>query len=682
MLKCIINNQPVQVPQGSSIIEAFKRQGVEIAHYCWHPGLSVAGVCRLCMVDIEGIPKLQIACNTMVKEGMKISNQSEKVRQAVKWGLEFHLINHPLDCPICDQAGECELQEQYMRFGRYRPSMAEHKVKKRKVVDLGSKVVLDTERCILCTRCVRFTDEVSKTHELGIFNRGDRSEIGVFKDKPLENNYSLNTVDICPVGALTSREFRFQQRVWYLKTAPSVCTGCATGCSTFVDYNEEGVFRVRPRYNGQVNKHWMCDEGRGLYALPNKEGRLKRVEVSGLINEVSLDPGNPGGEGVSREESTIVPQRNTQQTLSFTENPSFPGKRESIPPNQQHSAGSSGADILKAPPLSLDIRESTRALEATCQALNHLRTHFVLTQTGKNKMEGSPPSQSQKVIQVTHKKAATTHALVLTAQYTLEEYEDIVCFFLNCLGVRESVYYWKNKPESFNDFDGLLCRGDKNPNTFGLLQVLGEKGLKGNNENGDHQTSSLSDKKQGLKQEDLFWKKRWHQLESRLKNREIHTVWVAGPENQAAYPDLKDKLKFLTTYCKHLIWWTAHPLPKKEAWIPHPKGMTEASVGRTKASAGRTEASAGRAKASAKSGALQDCVLWQIPAKTFFEKEGTYLNYRGLAQKTHPVKVMVPAALSLSESVQILKGQKPDLRPAFLKEDMKTNHFTSQKRAL
>ena len=274
-----INNKKVEVLEGTSIISAFKQAGEEIAHYCWHPGLSVAGVCRLCMVDIEGMPKLQIACNTEVKEGMVISNQTEKVKEAVRWGLEFHLINHPLDCPICDQAGECELQDQYMKFGRYRPGMAERKVKKRKVIDLGPKIVLDSERCILCSRCVRFTDEVSKTHELGIFNRGDRSEIGIFKDKPLNNNYALNTVDICPVGALTAKNFRFRQRVWYLKTAKSVCTGCSTGCNTYMDYNEEGVFRMRPRYNPQINRHWMCDHGRGLFSLPNPKGRLKTALV-------------------------------------------------------------------------------------------------------------------------------------------------------------------------------------------------------------------------------------------------------------------------------------------------------------------------------------------------------------------------------------------------------------------
>ncbi|MCJ8278093.1 MAG: 2Fe-2S iron-sulfur cluster-binding protein [Bdellovibrionales bacterium] len=225
MLKCKVNGKDIEVEEGTSVIQAFQQAGEDIAHYCWHPGLSVAGVCRLCMVEIEGNPRLQIACNTMVSEGMSVNNNSEMVKDAVKWGLDFHLINHPLDCPICDQAGECGLQDQYMKFGQYDSEMGQNKVKKSKVVDLGEKVVLDSERCILCSRCVRFTEEVSKTNELGIFNRGDHSEIGTYAGKPLDNKYSINTVDICPVGALTSKDFRFRQRVWFLKDKPSVCTG-------------------------------------------------------------------------------------------------------------------------------------------------------------------------------------------------------------------------------------------------------------------------------------------------------------------------------------------------------------------------------------------------------------------------------------------------------------------------
>ncbi len=273
-IKCTINGVELEVKQGTTIIQAMHENHQKIAHYCWHPGLSIAGVCRLCMVEIAGNPRLQIACNTVVTEGMNINNNSAKVQEAVKWGLDFHLINHPLDCPVCDQAGECGLQEQYMEFGQYNSEMAEKKQKKSKVVDLGPTVVLDSERCILCSRCVRFTDEVSKTHELGIFNRGDHAEIGTHAGKELNNKYSLNTVDICPVGALTSKDFRFRQRVWYLKDAKTVCNGCSTGCNVIVYFNKEGVFRVKPKYNESINGHWMCDDGRDIYKFINKENRL------------------------------------------------------------------------------------------------------------------------------------------------------------------------------------------------------------------------------------------------------------------------------------------------------------------------------------------------------------------------------------------------------------------------
>ena len=503
----------MEVPEGTNIISAFKKINQDIAHYCWHPGLSVAGVCRLCMVDIEGIPKLQIACNIEIKEGMVISNQSEKVKEAVKWGLEFHLINHPLDCPICDQAGECELQEQYMYFGQYRPSMGKRKVKKRKVVDLGSKIVLDSERCILCSRCVRFTDEISKTHELGIFHRGDQSEIGVFKDKPLNNDYAVNTVDICPVGALTSKDFRFQQRVWYLKTANSICTGCSTGCNTKIDYNEEGLFRIRPRYNEKINKHWMCDKGRALYQLPNKKNRLTQA---------------------------ICPNQNTNSSIKTLEN-------------------------FKK--------------------------------------------------QILDKRISET-ALILTAQYTLEEYEDIVSTFINLqAGKTDSIYYWKNNEKSFNDFDNLLLRGDKNPNTKGLLQIL--------------------------KKYNIHTK--WKTLEDRLNNEELNTVLVAGPENQNAYPNLNQKLSMFSKYCKNVLWWTAHPLPKAD---------------------------------------FEENKVWQVPSKTFFEKTGTYINFAGIAQTVKAVEILVPQALSLSESSALLRGENlKKQKPTFL-NTMKTNHFTAQKGVL
>ncbi|MBL7556227.1 MAG: (2Fe-2S)-binding protein [Bdellovibrionaceae bacterium] len=423
MPKCTINGKEVEVKEGQTIMEAFYKTEEPIAHYCYHPGLSVAGVCRLCICDIEGNPRPQIACNTVVTEGMKVTNKSEKIKDGVKWVLDFHLINHPLDCPICDQAGECGLQEQYMEFGKYDPEMAEHKVKKHKVVDLGPTVVLDSERCVLCSRCVRFTDEVSKTSELGIFNRGDRSEIGTVEGKKLDNKYSLNTVDICPVGALTSKDFRFRQRVWYLKDSETVCNGCSTGCNVKVYFNKEGFFRVKPVYNEKVNGHWMCDEGRDIYKFLNKDNRFT---------------------------TGIVRQNGVQTEMA-------PGA------------------------LAKELHKEIKA----------------------------------KKDQV---------AVVLTGQYTVEEYEAMVSSMVKEFGISK-IYHWVNNKESFDSFDGLLLRGDKNPNTKGLLQVLEKHQIKGV----------------------------WGDLEAGLKNKSIKTLIVAGPENRGVFDNLETHVK-LFAQAEHLVW--------------------------------------------------------------------------------------------------------------------------------
>ncbi|MGZ3770776.1 MAG: 2Fe-2S iron-sulfur cluster-binding protein [Bdellovibrio sp.] len=427
MPKCTINGKEVEVKEGTSIIEAMQQSQERIAHYCWHPGLSVAGVCRLCMVEIEGNPRVQIACNTMVTEGMKINNTSDKVKDAVKWGLDFHLINHPLDCPICDQAGECGLQDQYMEYGKYDPEMAEEKVKKHKVVDLGPTVVLDSERCILCSRCVRFTEEVTKTNELGIFNRGDRSEIATHDGQKLDNKYSLNTVDICPVGALTSKDFRFRQRVWYLKDADSICNGCSTGCNVKMYYNKEGFFRVKPVYNEKVNGHWMCDEGRNVYKFVNKEYRI----LTGQVRTAS------GWEGLAA---------------------------------------------------------------------------------------GAVAKQAHEVVK---NSSGDSLALVLTAQYSVEEYEAIVSTFVNEFKTK-NIFFWINNKETFDSFDGLLLRGDKNPNTKGLLKVLEKHGI----------TAT------------------WADLSQKISSGAVKTVVVAGPENLFVYPDFANRVKELSK-AQNLVWMQA-----------------------------------------------------------------------------------------------------------------------------
>ncbi|MEQ1876299.1 MAG: 2Fe-2S iron-sulfur cluster-binding protein [Bdellovibrionia bacterium] len=482
MPKCTINGHEVEVHDGGTIMEAFQKQSQEIAYYCWHPGLSVAGACRMCMVEIEGNPKPQIACNTPVVEGMKISNKTEKVKDSVKWTLDFHLINHPLDCPICDQAGECGLQEFYMEYGKYDPEMSANKVKKAKAMDLGPTVVLDTERCILCSRCVRFTDEVSKTSELGIFNRGDRAEIGTFENKPLDNKYSVNVVDICPVGALTSKDFRFKQRVWYLKDFETLCNGCSTGCNVKISYNQTGLYRVKPIYNEKVNGHWMCDEGRDIYKFVNLEARLK------------------------------------------------------------HARHNSSGRVSEMPPQT--------ALEQVGELLR----------------------------QTVAKSGPDSVALVLTAQYSVEELESLVNYFAKDLKSKK-IYHWKNNPETFEKFDGLLLRGDKNPNTAGLMKVLADAGVK----------TDMKDLEGGLDK--------------------VKVLVVAGPENQAVYPDLAMKA---TKFAKAstVVWLTA----------------------------GRNT--------------NYDLATWQIPMKSYTEKTGTFINAQGLSQRFKKGVSIVPDSLSLEEVVE------------------------------
>jgi NADH-quinone oxidoreductase subunit G len=270
MPKLTIDGKEIEVEAGTNLIEAARRLGIEVPHYCYHAGLSIAGQCRLCMVDIEKAPRPTIACNTLAADGMVVHTQTDRVKETRRSMMEFHLINHPLDCPVCDQAGECGLQIYYMKHGLYEPRMTDEKVHKPKAVPLGPHVMLDAERCILCSRCVRFCDEITGTGELGIFNRGDHSEIGLFPGQDLENNYSGNVVDICPVGALTDRDFRFQVRVWYLDTTKSICPGCARGCNIDVHVNRKRphhaggrrVARLKPRFNAAVNAWWICDVGR------------------------------------------------------------------------------------------------------------------------------------------------------------------------------------------------------------------------------------------------------------------------------------------------------------------------------------------------------------------------------------------------------------------------------------
>ncbi len=278
-----IDQREVTVEPGTTILQAAEQLGIEIPTFCYHPGLSIAANCRMCLVDSNKSPKPVPACHAQVMDGMEVQTQSDRIKRTRKAVLEFILLNHPVDCPICDQAGECVLQDHYFRYSA-QPSRSFHrKQHKSKAKILGPDVILDAERCILCTRCVRFCDEVAKQSQLDVVNRGEHSEISTFPGMQLDNPYAGNTVDICPVGALTSRDFRFKTRVWMLQTEKSVCPECSRGCSTRVDTFENTVRRYKPAYNPKVNNWWMCDEGRLSYRnyLENRmEGPILR-DVAG-----------------------------------------------------------------------------------------------------------------------------------------------------------------------------------------------------------------------------------------------------------------------------------------------------------------------------------------------------------------------------------------------------------------
>jgi NADH-quinone oxidoreductase subunit G len=277
----IIDSQAVVVPKGTTVLQAAAQAGILVPHYCYHPGLSVAGNCRMCLVEIDKVPKLQIGCATTVAPGMVVRTRSQRVVETRKGIQEFLLINHPLDCPICDQAGECRLQQYEADYGKGYSRFTEEKTHHPKRYDIGRHVKFDGERCIKCTRCVRFCDEVSRTHELTLLERGDHAIIGTFPGRPLDNAYSGNTVDICPVGALTWSPFRFKSRVWFLKNTPSVCAGCARGCNVDVATYRNRIHRLTPRVNMEVNRYWMCDDGRrsheALYERPRLDRPLLRA---------------------------------------------------------------------------------------------------------------------------------------------------------------------------------------------------------------------------------------------------------------------------------------------------------------------------------------------------------------------------------------------------------------------
>ncbi len=294
-----INGAEHDFPEGMSVFEACRTAGHYIPHFCYHPALKVAGSCRMCKVEIvqQGRARIDISCNVTVAEGLEINTNTPGVHKQQQMTLEYLLGNHPLDCPICDDAGECDLQDYYLKYGQHESRLIEPKLHKHhKAHDIGKSVVLDNERCILCTRCVRFTQDITKTHELGVFGMGSTEELDVLPGLKLDNDYAGNVVDLCPVGALTDKDFRFKRRVWFLSAKSSICDGCSRGCNVRIDYDVnpfhghkktfqmkthrtpatayQRIQRLKPRFNDGVNGHWMCDAGRYGYKATDAGDRL------------------------------------------------------------------------------------------------------------------------------------------------------------------------------------------------------------------------------------------------------------------------------------------------------------------------------------------------------------------------------------------------------------------------
>jgi NADH-quinone oxidoreductase subunit G len=273
-----IDGKTVRVPAGSTIFQAAEAAGYTPPHFCYHRDLSIPANCRMCLCEVEKQGKLQTSCSVAAADGMVVRFDSPKVKEAVAGVLEFEFKNHPLDCPVCDQVGECYLQKYYLEVGKYDPQPID-RVRKDKVKDLGP-ITLDAERCVLCSRCVRFGEEIAGTGDFVIASRSDHAEIMTFENRPIATQYALNYTDICPVGALTSNDFRFRKRVYYLRTAKSICPECSTGCNIHVEQSEDVVYRYRPRYNDDVNDSWMCDPGRLSYArVANTLDRLVQPQI-------------------------------------------------------------------------------------------------------------------------------------------------------------------------------------------------------------------------------------------------------------------------------------------------------------------------------------------------------------------------------------------------------------------
>ncbi len=289
MVKIVIDGQAIEVAAGLTVLRAAEDAGIPIPHFCYHPAFAPEGSCRMCLVEIAGLPKLELACSTVVRDGMRVQTKSPRVAEARRSVLEFLLAEHPLDCPICDKAGECKLQDYFEEYGLFEGQFREAKERREKKYLLSKNLILDRERCILCTRCVRFLSEITRTGDAGVVRRGVHSEVSVYESELIDNNYAGNLAELCPVGAITDVDFRFKTRVWFLEKKESICPLCSRGCNIYIDSHPgfprvslpQRVYRIRARENPDINFRWICDFGRYGYAYLDADRQDRILQKKG-----------------------------------------------------------------------------------------------------------------------------------------------------------------------------------------------------------------------------------------------------------------------------------------------------------------------------------------------------------------------------------------------------------------
>lgn len=498
-VRLTIDGLEIEAQPGQMLLQAALDNGVEIPHYCYHPKLSIDGSCRMCQVKVEGGRKLAISCNEPVRDGMVVDTKCDEVKHARQGVMELLLVNHPLDCPICDQAGECFLQDYSHGYGRDHARTTAPRRKGVKRTAIGEHVVFDQERCILCRRCVRFTQEITETDELRVFGIGDHSHIGTMPDAPLNNDYSVNVADICPVGALLSSDFHHKRRVWFLEDTPSVCPSCSKGCNVNIGVFKNEVQRMVPRRNDEVNDTWMCDHGRLRYAFTTDETRIDQAKVrnpEGVLvetparlalqtaaDQIRARLGSPEAFAViasphlTNEESFLLADLcNTKVPAAHVVLPVIRGEADGFLIQEEKSANVTGARAMGIEERGGGLAELTQAINA-----GTIRTLLVfggdaLEVPGGEELLATLESLESLIVVAPNETPFVDHATVLIPGATFAEkdgsftnLEGRVQWISRALNLPEGV---ENEGETLNRISASLSNAKTEP--FDAIMTLGK----------------------------------------------------------------------------------------------------------------------------------------------------------------------------------------------------------------